>query len=559
MADMNRGLLCIALFSLGSCTDHANPNHSTDAGPADAGKPGVGIDAAPQASDSGEGGAGGEGGEGGAVLGAGEAAVLGAGEAGMGDSGAPGAEPRTHGLVARVANRRCFLEGAPPRAVVPVGQVSAFRALSAPSAVQLVLAGEQLALVDRKGLVRAFASDDDGSDARTVLDISALIRAEGLRAAAFRPDGAALVVSFVPADGPLRLEVARYGLDTQGVVQSATKETLLTLPLLDEKRSGGALAFLFDGTLVVALGDGGDSAGAADPRALPGKLLRLDVSGGGGYSVPADNPFVSSATTLPEVYALGLLAPSSCGLDRVTGHLWCADAGDAKKDRLLLVSPGVTLQPVLAFPRTGCGAVVGSVSRDASLPDIQGALVFGDSCSATVQALRFDGSLVLSQASILTLPQPLAAFGEDRKGRMFAIDAAGAVHALVRPSTPAPTFPTTVSASGCIADMAAHTPAASLIPFEVRAPLWSDGARKHRFISLPGTQTIGFTETSAWKFPIGTIFIKEFALDDDNDEQTADLLMETRFLIRRSDSAWEGYSYMWDRNHRDAFLLGNLR
>jgi hypothetical protein len=31
--------------------------------------------------------------------------------------------------------------------------------------------------------------------------------------------------------------------------------------------------------------------------------------------------------------------------------------------------------------------------------------------------------------------------------------------------------------------------------------------------------------------------------------------METRFLIKRSDSAWEGYSYMWDREHKDAFLL----
>jgi uncharacterized repeat protein (TIGR03806 family) len=103
--------------------------------------------------------------------------------------------------------------------------------------------------------------------------------------------------------------------------------------------------------------------------------------------------------------------------------------------------------------------------------------------------------------------------------------------------------------------MASHTPAASLIPFEVRAPLWSDGARKHRFISLPGQETIGFTETGAWQFPVGTIFMKEFALDDDNDAQTADPIMETRFLIHRSDSAWEGYSYMWDRDHRDAFLL----
>ena len=31
--------------------------------------------------------------------------------------------------------------------------------------------------------------------------------------------------------------------------------------------------------------------------------------------------------------------------------------------------------------------------------------------------------------------------------------------------------------------------------------------------------------------------------------------METRFLVKRSDTSWEGYSYMWDRERKDAFLL----
>src|SRR5450432_3659735 len=531
MRDMKRALLCFSLFSLASCTEHVSTPSDPDLD--------AGMDAMPDAA-------------GGADATPADAGPV---DSGIVDSGAPDAGPRTHGLVERVENTTCFLEGAPPVEIVPVGQADACAELSAPNAVRIVPDGDQLALVESEGLVRAFAPDGDGSDARTVLDLSGLVRLHGLRAAAFRQDNAALFVSYVPVDSPLRLEVARYGLDAKGVAQTATRQTLVTLPLLDETRSGGALAFLLDGTLVVALGDGGDSVSAADPSLLPGKLLRLDVSGASGYAVPADNPFAAAPTTAHEVYALGLLAPTSCGLDRVTGHLWCADAGDPKNDHLLLITPGATLRPILSYPRQGCGAVIGSVSRDARLPDIQGALVFGDGCSRTLQALRFDGSLVLSQADIATLPVDLAAFGEDPSGTMLAVDASGAVHALVRPATTPPAFPTTVSASGCIADMATHTPAASLIPFEVRAPLWSDGARKHRFISLPGKETIGFTETGAWQFPVGTIFMKEFALDDDNDAQTADPIMETRFLIHRTDSAWEGFSYMWDRDHRDAFLL----
>jgi uncharacterized repeat protein (TIGR03806 family) len=241
-------------------------------------------------------------------------------------------------------------------------------------------------------------------------------------------------------------------------------------------------------------------------------------------------------------------------VDRITSRLWCADAG-ATKDHLLLVSPGATLSPILSLTRAGCGAVVGSVSRDAKLPDIQGALVFGDACSATLQALRFDGSGVRSQAEITTLPASLAAFGEDADGRMLAVDAAGALHALVRPSTPPPEFPATLSATGCLTDMATRAPAPSLIPFEVRTPLWSDGATKRRFIVLPGQETIGFATEGAWQFPIGTMFMKDFMLDDDNDSSTPDRIMETRFLVHRTDAGWEGYSYMWDRDRKDAFLL----
>jgi uncharacterized repeat protein (TIGR03806 family) len=93
------------------------------------------------------------------------------------------------------------------------------------------------------------------------------------------------------------------------------------------------------------------------------------------------------------------------------------------------------------------------------------------------------------------------------------------------------------------------------VPFEVRAPLWSDGAKKRRFIVLPAGETIGFTEHGAWDFPVGTMFMKEFLLDHDDDGDTPPQIMETRFLIKRTTTSWEGYSYMWDPARQDAFLL----
>lgn len=477
-------------------------------------------------------------------------------DSGAPDAGASDAGPRLHGLLARVPNTTCFLNGAPPLDIVSIANKPAFGALKAPAALGLVRgAGGKLAVVQSSGLIRAFDPAGAGAKTTTVLDLSAQLRTGGLRAAAYRPDGAALVVSFVALDDPLRLEVARFAVDGKGIADPTSMEVLLTVPLLDATRAGGALSFLFDGTLVIAFGDGGAAACATDPTLLAGKLVRIDLSAASGYTVPADNPFVTDATTLHEIYALGLGSPSSCSVDRVTGRLWCADTGDATDDHLVIGAAGATLRPILSFTRVGCGVLVGFVSRDAALPDIQGALVFGDACSATLQAMRFDGSLIRSQADITSLPAKLAAFGEDDNGRMFAVDQNGAVHALVRPATPAPSFPTSVSATGCIADMKTRTPAASLIPFEVRTPLWSDGAKKRRFIILPGKATIGFTKTGAWQFPDGSMFMKEFLLDDDSSAATPDPIMETRFIVKRSDSAWEGYSYMWDRARKDAFLL----
>jgi uncharacterized repeat protein (TIGR03806 family) len=538
---MKRFFAACLLSTLWACSTNSarSPDarkRVTDTGKPDAGKPDAGREDAGTAD-------------------AGHATDAGIPDAGEGDAGAPGPRPRQHGIEARVENTTCFLNGTPPLAIVPVGSVAAFPSLSAVGAVGIGPMGGKLAVADSAGRVRAFAAASSGAKTSTVLDMSGNVRAGGLRGVAFRPDSRLLVASFVPTDDPLRLVVARFAVDVNGVAAPASQEVLLTLPLSDDTRAGGALAFLFDGTLAVALGDGGNAAAPTDSTSLAGKVVRIDVSADNGYAVPSDNPFATDATALHELYALGLGKPTSCSVDRVTGQLWCADAGDATRDYLLMVTKGATLRPILSFTRVGCGAVVGFVSRDASLPDIQGALVFGDACSAQLTALRFDGSLVRSQGNVVTLPAALAAFGEAVDGRLLAVDQAGAVHALVRPAGAAPTFPTSVSATGCIADMKTRAPAASLIPFEVRTPLWSDGAKKHRFIVLPGKQTIGFTGVGAWQFPVGTMFMKEFLLDADNDPKTADPIMETRFLVKRSETSWEGYSYMWDRARQDAFLL----
>jgi hypothetical protein len=89
----------------------------------------------------------------------------------------------------------------------------------------------------------------------------------------------------------------------------------------------------------------------------------------------------------------------------------------------------------------------------------------------------------------------------------------------------------------------------------VQTPLWSDGAHKRRWLSLPEDGKIGFSATGPWTFPAGTVFVKQFAmaLDENQPEQLRQL--ETRFWIAGSDGEFYGLVYKWDADQQDAQLL----
>jgi uncharacterized repeat protein (TIGR03806 family) len=110
------------------------------------------------------------------------------------------------------------------------------------------------------------------------------------------------------------------------------------------------------------------------------------------------------------------------------------------------------------------------------------------------------------------------------------------------------TFPQTLSATGCMDALDPALPGAGLIPYTVRSPLYSDGAEKERFMALPDDQNVVIDAASGdMDFPVGTVFIKNFRVDD--------ALVETRLLIRHDQNTWAGYSYEWDDAQSDATLL----
>ena len=116
--------------------------------------------------------------------------------------------------------------------------------------------------------------------------------------------------------------------------------------------------------------------------------------------------------------------------------------------------------------------------------------------------------------------------------------------------------PKTLSVYGFFrSPMSAMVPVAGVLPYQVNAPLWADGAEKERFLALPpgATATIGDDEEAdRWHFPEGTVIIKNFwfAMDRRRPE-TSTRLMETRLLVRDADG-WVSHTYVWDEAQTEA-------
>ncbi len=115
------------------------------------------------------------------------------------------------------------------------------------------------------------------------------------------------------------------------------------------------------------------------------------------------------------------------------------------------------------------------------------------------------------------------------------------------------TMPRLLSQTGVFTDTAHMVPSPGLIPYELVAAFWSDGAAKLRWASIP-TGTIQFSPTGEWRFPAGSIFVKTFELPVDAANPKKRRL-ETRLLVRDRAGGVYGVDYKWRADNSDADLL----
>jgi hypothetical protein len=330
---------------------------------------------------------------------------------------------------------------------------------------------DRLFVVERAGRIKLTTP----SRTTTFVDLSALVESghqeRGMLSMALAPDFAASGLLYVYYTGRTAGSIHIAELRANGdVADPASLRNVLTIPHREyPNHNGGQLQFGPDGYLYIGTGDGG---GGGDPLeagqnggALLGKILRIDPRRRGAqpYTVPADNPFVGTASR-PEVWSLGLRNPYRFSFDRATGALTVGDVGQNGWEEVDFASPPAAgrglnfgwdcregrhsyepsgcpasglVDPVLEYSHAGGGCAVtgGYVVRDPGLEELAGRYVYSDYCGGEIRSVVLALPNAIGDRSERIDAGNPSSFGEDSCGRVYVASLTGEVSRLVD-STP---------------------------------------------------------------------------------------------------------------------------
>ena len=262
--------------------------------------------------------------------------------------------------------------------------------------------------------------------------------------------------------------------------------------------NGGDIHFGPDGYLYMSSGDGGQESGThwlaeclwkkpndttsdscndtstGTKYFLRGKMLRIDVDTRGApataemcgaatgepaeYSIPADNPYVSSTETCDEIYLYGFRNPWRWSFDRETGDMWIGDVGQSQFEEINRRKAGSTepnfygwhcmegtvvfnsthvcmppiahnVLPLMEYDHTSGSrcAVTGGYRYRGPITSFRGMYVFADSCSSEIFFAEPDDQDAWSYSVWRNDANgygTYSGFGEDEAGNLYVANTA---------------------------------------------------------------------------------------------------------------------------------------
>jgi glucose/arabinose dehydrogenase len=293
----------------------------------------------------------------------------------------------------------------------------------------------------------------------------------GLLSMAFAPDYASsrrFYVYYTDDSGFIRVDRYRGAASSPNRALPSSRRLVIRQAHHNFNHKGGQLQFGPDRMLYMGFGDGGGSGdpsrNAQDRGSLLGKLLGVDPRPGGGYRVPRSNPFAGRSGR-DEIYAYGLRNPYRFSFDRRKGHLTVGDVGQDAVEEIDFVrnrrgrghaprggynfgwsvfegrrrfnggrAPG-HVPPVIqqTHDHGFCTIIGGYVIRDRGLGRrLYGRYVYGDYCRSGLRVARLGARRASGDRSLGVRVGQLVSFGEDARGRLYAISLSGSVYRIAR-------------------------------------------------------------------------------------------------------------------------------
>src|ERR687895_1364038 len=262
----------------------------------------------------------------------------------------------------------------------------------------------------------------------TFLDIEDLVTTggeSGLLSMAFAPDyrrSGRFYVYYTDNQGFIQIDQFRRSQGDPNRADPASRRSVMRVPHSRFNHKGGQLQVGPDGMLYAGFGDGG-GGGDPDENAqslgrILGKLIRIDPRPDGGYDIPPSNPFVGRSGARGEIYAYGLRNPYRFSFDRRRGHLVVGDVGQSAFEEVDFV-PG----------RSGGRPPAGGYKFGWDV--FEGRYIYGDLCEPSLRLAFLKQPRAPTRRSGLRVSE-LVSFGEDGRGRVYAVSLSGPVYRIGR-------------------------------------------------------------------------------------------------------------------------------
>jgi glucose/arabinose dehydrogenase len=349
-------------------------------------------------------------------------------------------------VLAAIAAALCLATPADAKRGVKLKRIGRFHS---PTYVTSAPGVPGVVVVERGGRIRLV----QGRKRRTFTNLEGNVSTggeRGLLSVAFAPDYASsrlLYVYFTNGGGDI--EIAELRADGDG--RHASPTTLRPLVIVPHpnhsNHNGGQLQFGPDGMLYAGTGDGGGEGdqpdNAQNPNSRLGKLLRIDpaTSAVGVFAIGLRNPYRFSFDLVSDP-GQPRIAIGDVGQDRFEEIDYTPRGRAAGRNFGWSVFEGRQrfhggpapnyVPPVLSLSHSNgfCAVAGGYVVRGSASGSLNGRYVYGDLCNSRLYSAKLRRGHAVGNRALPVRVSNLVSFGEDARGRVYAVSLSGGVYRL---------------------------------------------------------------------------------------------------------------------------------